>query len=109
MALLSTTTVAFPPTRVNRSSWRPQLLRPSAGWRNGLLGDRAGDEIGPSGFTTFAVASALAQSSLVPREELTDSFLCGMPRGGGLVEPGRFLRIDFRDAKLDDAWCGSKG
>jgi hypothetical protein len=74
-----------------------------------LLGGGTGDETGPGGFTAFDVASALAQSSPAPKEKRTDSFLCEMPKGGGLVEPGRFLRIDFRDAKLDDGWCGSKG
>jgi hypothetical protein len=42
------------------------------------------------------------------KEKWTD-FLSGMPERVGLGELGRFLRIDFCDAKLDEACYGSKG
>jgi hypothetical protein len=54
------------------------------------------------------VASDPVQPSLALKEKRTD-FLSGMLERVGLGELGRFLRIDFCDAKLDDACSGSKG
>jgi hypothetical protein len=36
-------------------------------------------------------------------------FSVGCLRNAGLLELGRFLRIDFSHVKLDDAWSSSKG
>lgn len=55
------------------------------------------------------MASDPVRPSPAQEKTRTDFFLSRMLERVGLEELGRFLRIDFHDAKLDGACSGSKG